>query len=101
MNKIKQMLIISFCLAVAIAVTNSAFAEDDILTFNEAIAIALETVNTEEVGEITSIEIETEDNVLVYAVEFAKDDIETDVKINAETGEVIEIKSDLDEIGEE
>jgi uncharacterized membrane protein YkoI len=71
------------------------------ITPEEAKVIAIETVDLEEVGPITSIQLEDEEGILVYAVEFTKDGIETDVKINAETGEVVKIESDLTETGEE
>lgn len=49
-------------------------------------------------GRFTDIELEMEDSVLVYAVEYTESDgNEVDVKINAKTGIVVLIESDKDE----
>lgn len=49
-------------------------------------------------GSYSDIELEMEDGVLVYSVEFTeRDGNEVDVKINAKTGDVVLIESDRDE----
>ena len=63
----------------------------------QAKTIALGAVNTNDVGEITDVELERENGIVVYAIEFTKNGIETDVKINAADGTIIKIESDLDE----
>ncbi len=63
----------------------------------EAIDIAKAQVNMAVVGQMTDVELENEDGTTVYAVEFTKNGIETDVKLNAKTGVVIEVESDEDE----
>ena len=90
-------IIISLIISTATVLSFAAVA----ITEEEAESIALDTVNTEEVGDVTNVELEDEDGVLVYEVEFTKDGIETDVKINAETGEVVKTESDIDERDEE
>ena len=69
----------------------------DKISEEQAISIARNAVDISSVGEMTDVELENEDGVIVYAVEFTKNGIETDVKINAATGEVLKIESDLDE----
>ena len=69
----------------------------DKISEEQAIAIARSAVDISSVGEITDVELENENGVIVYAVEFTKNGIETDVKIDAATGEVLKIESDLDE----
>ena len=101
MVKIKHALLLILFFILTIGFTNAALAQDVKLTAQEAMTIALEKVDPKVVGEITSIEIETEEDIIVYAVEFTKDGIETDVKINAKTGEVIKIENDLTEMAEE
>lgn len=71
------------------------------VTAEQAKTIAQKSVNLEEVGAITDVDLENENGIFVYSVQFTKDDIETDVKINAETGKVVKIESDKDEMGEE
>ncbi len=71
------------------------------ITSEQAKLTAIAKVDAEKVGTITDVELENEDGILVYAIEFTKDGVETDVKINAETGEVVKIESDKDEIEEE
>ncbi len=49
-------------------------------------------------GAFTDIELEMEDGILVYAVEYTEGDgNEVDVKINAKTGTVVLVESDRDE----
>ena len=69
----------------------------DKITEDQAIEIAKTQVDMSIVGEIKDIEIEKENNIVVYAVEFTKNNIETDVKIDAKTGKVVKVESDLDE----
>jgi len=69
----------------------------DKITEDQAIEIAKTQVDMSIVGEITDIELEKENNIVVYAVEFTKNNIETDVKIDAKTGKVVKVESDLDE----
>ena len=69
----------------------------DKISEEQAIQIARSQVNLASVGEMTEVELEKENGVLVYAIEFTKNGIETDVKIDATTGEVVTIESDLDE----
>ena len=66
---------------------------------DEAKTIALGEVNSKGlyIGIITDIELERENENIAYAVEFTKNEIETDVKIDAMTGKVLKIESDLDE----
>jgi hypothetical protein len=61
---------------------------------------ALQTANKAYTGTgaFTDIELEMEDGVLVFAVEYTeKDGNEVDVKINAKTGVVVLVESDKDE----
>nr|MBI4157083.1 PepSY domain-containing protein [Candidatus Woesearchaeota archaeon] len=67
------------------------------ITEEQAIEIAKTQVDMSIVGKITDVELEKENGIVVYAVEFTKNNIETDVKIDAKIGKVIEIESDLDE----
>ena len=101
MIKIKQALIVSFCLVVMINITDAVRAEDAKISEGEAIVIALGALNISKDSKLTSVDLETVDGILVYAIEFTKDGIETDVKINAQTGEVVIIEDDLTEMGEE
>jgi len=71
------------------------------LTAKEARAIALESVNTQVVGSITDVETEFSKGRTLYAIEFTKDGIETDVKIDAESGQIISIENDRDEVESE
>ena len=71
------------------------------LTEEQAVSIAKKAVDLSVVGEMTDIELEKENGVLVYAVEFTKDGIETDVKLDAVSGSVVKIESDLDEEDED
>jgi len=53
-------------------------------------------------GKITQTELEMENGVLVYAIEFTESDgNEVDVKINAKTGSVVKIESDKTEVEDE
>ena len=67
------------------------------ITIEEAKEIAINAVDLELVGELTDVEIENENGNVVYAVEFTKNNIETDVKIDAGNGKVLKIESDNDE----
>lgn len=50
-------------------------------------------------GKFTDIELEMEDNVLVFAIEYTEHDgNEVDVKIDAKTGKVVLVESDKDEL---
>ena len=71
------------------------------ISADDARAIALGAVDINVVGEITDVELENEDGNVVYAVEFTKNGIETDVKIDAGNGKILLIESDLDEVGED
>lgn len=49
-------------------------------------------------GTFSDIELETEDGVLVFAIEYTeKDGNEVDIKVDAKTGKVVLIESDKDE----
>lgn len=67
------------------------------ITQEQAIAIALAAVNTDKVGKMTDVQLENEDGNVVYAVEFTKNGIETDVKIDAGNGKVLLIEDDTTE----
>ena len=71
--------------------------EGSSITEAEAIAIAMKQIDLNVVGEMTDVEVEKEKGRIVYAVEFSKRGVETDVKIDAKTGEVVIIESDRDE----
>ena len=71
------------------------------ITEEQAISIAKNAVSTSSAGKMTDVELEKEQGILVYAVEFTKNGIETDVKIDAKTGKIVKIESDLDEEDEE
>ncbi|MEK6855428.1 MAG: PepSY domain-containing protein [Nanoarchaeota archaeon] len=60
-------------------------------------SIALKEISSEgiDAGEITEILLERENGDVVYAVEFTKDGVETDVEVDAITGAVLKIDSDL------
>ena len=98
MIRTKRILILTtLFIGMQIMINVFTFADANI-TAEQAKAIALKTVNTDDVGAITSIEIEMEGGVKVYTVEFTKDGFETDVKINIKTGAVILIDSDKDKV---
>ena len=88
-------------LVIATVCPATLWAEEAKISHEDAMTIALETVNMDEVGEITSVELESDEGWPVYSVEFTKDGVETDVKINAQTGEVITVTNDLTEMQEE
>lgn len=67
------------------------------ITEDEAKAIALGAVDINTVGEVTDVEIENENGNVVYTVEFTKNGIETDVKIDAGNGKVLLIEDDNNE----
>jgi len=67
------------------------------ITEEQAKKIAIGSVDSTLVGELTDVELENEDGNVVYAIEFTKDGIETDVKIDAGNGKVLKIESDNDE----
>jgi|SRR3989344_1230472 len=69
----------------------------DKITEEQAIEIAKTQVDMYIVGDITDVELEKENSIVVYAVEFTKNNVETDVKIDAKTGKVVKVESDLDE----
>ena len=71
------------------------------ITEDDAKAIALNVVDTKKVGEITDVTIENEDGNAVYAVEFTKDGVETDVRIDINTGKIIKIERDSEDHDEE
>lgn len=67
-------------------------------TMTEAEAIAIADGHYKGNGQRTDIELETEDGVLVYAVEYTeRGGNEVDVKINAKTGVLLKIESDESE----
>ena len=65
---------------------------------NEAKDIALKHANLKE-DEVTSLysELETENNIRKYDVEFKKGNMEYDYEINAETGEIISFDHDTND----
>ena len=67
------------------------------ITEDDAKKIATGAVDKNAVGEITQVELENEDGNVLYSVEFTKDGIETDVKIDAGNGKVLATESDLNE----
>ena len=67
------------------------------ISTTDATLIALRAVNIKEVGEITNVQLENEEGNVVYAVEFTKNGIETDVKIDAGNGKVLLIEDDSSE----
>lgn len=64
---------------------------------NEAKDIALKHAKLKE-DEVTSLysELETENNIKKYDVEFKKGNMEYDYEINAETGEIISFDHEID-----
>jgi len=71
------------------------------ITEEQAKSIAINSVDLKLVGEITAINLENEDGNVMYAVEFSKNSIETDVKIDAGNGNVLKIESDNNEADKE
>ncbi|MFH1404291.1 MAG: PepSY domain-containing protein [Candidatus Altiarchaeota archaeon] len=67
------------------------------ITSDQANGIAVDTVNEDDVGVLTDVELEDEEGNTVYAVEFNKDGFETDVKIDASSGKVVKIEDDTTE----
>lgn len=68
------------------------------LTAQEAIEIALKEVP----GLVEEVELEDEDGVPVFEIEIVSaDGLETEVEIDALTGDVLEIESDEDEDGDD
>lgn len=66
------------------------------ITESKALSIAEKTYTGS--GKFTDIELEMENGVLVYAVEYTETDgNEVDVKIDAKTGKVVVVESDRDE----
>jgi uncharacterized membrane protein YkoI len=61
----------------------------------DAMAIAIDLVDASKVGEMTEVELEMENGIVVYGVEFTKDGLETDVKIDAATGKIVSMEDDL------
>lgn len=84
-------------IAALLLVAGGAVAAAASLTEAEARQIALGAVNTQEVGPITDIEREREGGIDVIAVEFRKNGVETDVKIDARTGGIVLIENDRNE----
>jgi uncharacterized membrane protein YkoI len=80
---------------------NPAEEEPGQMTPQEAMNIATSAVDTEKVGEITDVELETVNGIAAYAVEFRKDGVETDVKLDAVTGNILVIEDDTTETDEE
>lgn len=48
-------------------------------------------------GKITKVELDRENGILVYEIEIKVNGMEKDYKINAETGKIIEYKSEVDD----
>lgn len=71
------------------------------ITEEQAKSIAINSVDLKLVGEITAVNLENEDGNVMYAVEFSKNGIETDVKIDAGNGNVLKIESDNDKADKE
>ena len=71
------------------------------ITAEEAKTIALGAVNIDEVGEVTNVLVENENGNVIYSVEFTKNSIETDVKIDSGNGQVLKIESDKNEVDKE
>ena len=80
---------------------SAALQEQAKITKDDAVKIALASVDMNIVGEMTDVELENEDGIVVYAVEFTKDSVETDVKIDAATGKIVSSESDLTETEED
>ena len=80
---------------------SAALQEQAKITKDNAVKIALASVDINVVGEMTDVELENEDGIVVYAVEFTKDSVETDVKIDAATGKIVSSESDLTETEED
>jgi hypothetical protein len=67
-------------------------------SISESTALSIAEEKYTGTGKFTDIELEMENGVLVYAVEYTESDgNEVDVKINAKTGAVVLIESDRDE----
>jgi uncharacterized membrane protein YkoI len=71
------------------------------ITADDAKKIAIGAVDVNIVGEVTDVELENEDGNVVYAVEFTKNGVETDVKLDAGNGKILKIESDNDEANED
>ncbi|MEK6871597.1 MAG: PepSY domain-containing protein [Nanoarchaeota archaeon] len=72
------------------------------ITEEQAVAIAKKSVDMSVVGSITDVELEKEKGIAVYAIEFTDDNgVETDVKVEAKTGKVVLIESDLTDTEDE
>jgi len=71
------------------------------ITEEQAKEIAINTVDLTLVGEVTGIGLDNENGNVVYSVEFTKDGIETEVKIDAGNGDVFKIESDNGEADKE
>jgi uncharacterized membrane protein YkoI len=67
------------------------------ITAEQAKTIAISAVDTKIVGEVTDVQLENENGNVIYAVEFTKDNIETDVKIDAGNGKVLLVENDNNE----
>ncbi|HYD03285.1 MAG TPA: PepSY domain-containing protein [Alphaproteobacteria bacterium] len=70
-------------------------SSDTKISEEEAKLIALNAVDLSLVGELIDIELELEAGIEIYVVKFTKDGIETDVKIDAKTGEILKIEDNL------
>ncbi|MFH1643540.1 MAG: PepSY domain-containing protein [Patescibacteria group bacterium] len=71
------------------------------ITEEQAKTIALDVVDINSVGELTDVGLDNENGNVVYSVEFTKNGIETDVKIDAGNGDVLKIEGDNDEADKE
>lgn len=76
------------------------------ITPDEAKNIALNAVDTGVVGALSDLEIENEEGIAVYAVEFSKNGFETETKIDAVSGKIVKIEDvsteeDVEDAGSE
>lgn len=96
-------------LALLLSFATVIFAKDDdeqplvgTPSINEAAAFSIAEEAYTGAGVFTDIELEMEEEVLVYAVEYTEaDGNEVDVKINAKTGAVVLVESDKDELADD
>lgn len=73
--------------------SKSSEKEDTVISFDEAIDIALDQFS----GEIDEIELEKEDGRLIYEIEIENGDEEAEIEIDAYTGEVLVVSIEEDD----
>ena len=95
MTAIIKTLLVVFVLALigATALLVGAIANQNAINEAEARAIAQQVIQ----GEISEVEFESES--AVYEVEVTKDEVEHEVKISAETGEVLSVEEEDEDEG--